>query len=92
MVVVVVVVLTRLIVGVVPGGVSMHELLLWLLFPVIKALHEFGHASAAKAGGGEVHDLGIMFLVLMPVPYVEASSANVFPSKFKSIGSRKRLE
>ena len=43
---------------------------LYLVFPVIKALHEMGHASATKAGGGEVHDLGIIFLVLLPVPYV----------------------
>jgi putative peptide zinc metalloprotease protein len=57
--------------------------LLWLVFPVIKALHELGHAFATKAGGGEVHDLGIMFLVLMPVPYVEASASTVFRSKYQ---------
>ncbi|MBL8483347.1 MAG: peptidase M50 [Rhodocyclaceae bacterium] len=58
-------------------------LLLWLVFPIIKALHELGHATAAKAGGGEVHDMGIMLLVLMPVPYVEASAATVFRSKYR---------
>lgn len=57
-------------------------LLLWLVFPVIKALHEFGHAAAVKRGGGEVHDLGVVMLVLVPVPYVEASAATVFKSKF----------
>ena len=56
-------------------------LLLWLVFPAIKALHELGHAYATKAGGGEVHDMGLMFLVLMPVPYVEASASSVFKSK-----------
>ncbi|WP_159605307.1 peptidase M50 [Hydrogenophaga sp. PBL-H3] len=56
-------------------------LLLWLVFPALKALHELGHAYATKAGGGEVHDMGLMFLVLMPVPYVEASAATVFRSK-----------
>jgi putative peptide zinc metalloprotease protein len=55
---------------------------LYLIFPVLKALHELGHASATKAGGGEVHDLGIIFLVLVPVPYVEASAASVFKSKY----------
>ncbi len=54
---------------------------LYLTFPVIKLLHELGHASAVKAGGGEVHDLGIILLVLLPVPYVEASGASVFKSK-----------
>lgn len=56
-------------------------LLLWLCFPVIKLLHELGHAYAVKAGGGEVHDMGILLLVFMPVPYVEASAANGFRSK-----------
>ena len=57
-------------------------LLLWLVFPLIKALHELGHATATKAGGGEVHDIGIILLVMMPVPYVEASAATVFKSKY----------
>src|SRR5262245_20932918 len=56
---------------------------LYLTFPVIKALHELGHATATKARGGEVHDLGIIFLVLLPVPYVEASAATVFKSKYQ---------
>ena len=58
-------------------------LLLYLLFPLIKALHELGHATATKAGGGEVHDMGIVLLVLLPVPYVEASAATVFKSKYQ---------
>jgi len=57
-------------------------LLLWLVFPLIKALHELGHAAATKRGGGEVHDLGVLMLVLMPIPYVEASASTVFKSKF----------
>jgi putative peptide zinc metalloprotease protein len=56
-------------------------LILGLVFPLLKALHELGHACAVKAWGGEVHDMGVMFLVLMPVPYVDASTANAFPSK-----------
>lgn len=60
-----------------------HNLvLLWLVFPVIKLLHELGHATATKAGRGEVHDIGILFLVLMPVPYVEASASTTFKSKY----------
>ncbi len=56
---------------------------LWLAFPLVKALHELGHASATKAWGGEVHDMGVMLLVLFPVPYVEASAASVFRSKYR---------
>jgi putative peptide zinc metalloprotease protein len=58
-------------------------LMLWLVFPFIKAMHELGHASATKAGGGEVHDMGVILLVLIPVPYVEASAATVFKSKYE---------
>ena len=57
-------------------------LLLALVFPIVKALHEFGHATATRAGGGEVHDMGLMLLVLMPVPYVDASSATVMRSRW----------
>lgn len=53
-------------------------LLLVLVFPVVKALHELGHAFAVKAWGGEVHEMGVMLLVLMPIPYVDASAASAF--------------
>jgi putative peptide zinc metalloprotease protein len=55
--------------------------LIWLGYPVIKLLHEFGHAYAVRTWGGEVHQMGIMFLVFMPIPYVDASSATAFPSR-----------
>lgn len=57
--------------------------LMALIFPLIKALHELGHASATRAAGGEVHDMGLMLLVLMPVPYVDASAANVLRSRWR---------
>ncbi|MDM8557936.1 hypothetical protein [Candidatus Parabeggiatoa sp. HSG14] len=56
-------------------------IIMLLLFPVIKFLHELGHAFTVKQGGGEVHELGILILVFMPLPYVEASSASAFPDK-----------
>jgi len=55
--------------------------LIWLIYPVIKALHELGHGYAAKRWGGEVHDMGIMLLVFAPVPYVDASCASAFSDK-----------
>src|SRR5262249_9744716 len=42
--------------------------LLWFVYPVVKALHELGHAYAVKKWGGEVHEIGVMLLVLSPVP------------------------
>ncbi len=56
-------------------------LVLWLIYPVVKAFHEFGHGYAVKINGGEVHEIGIMFLVLFPVPYVDASAASGFRDK-----------
>jgi len=57
--------------------------LLWFVYPVVKALHELGHAYATRKWGGEVHEIGIMLLVLSPVPYVDASSAWGFRDKRK---------
>jgi putative peptide zinc metalloprotease protein len=57
--------------------------LLWFLFPIIKVLHELGHAFAVKVFGGEVHEMGIMLLVFSPVPYVDASASSAFPSKWQ---------
>jgi putative peptide zinc metalloprotease protein len=63
---------------------STHNLLLvWLIFPFVKILHELGHAFATKIWGGEVHEMGITLLVLTPVPYVDASSSSAFPNKRK---------
>jgi putative peptide zinc metalloprotease protein len=58
-------------------------ILLWVIYPFLKAFHEFGHAFAIRILGGEVHEMGIMFLVLTPVPYVDASSALAFRSKWE---------
>ncbi len=54
---------------------------LWFVYPAVKAFHELGHGYAVKMNGGEVHDIGIMFLVLIPVPYVDASAASGFRDK-----------
>ncbi len=58
-------------------------LLFGILYPIVKVVHELGHAYATKLWGGEVHETGIMFLVLMPIPYVDASAASVFASKWR---------
>ena len=56
-------------------------LIIWFVYPFIKGIHELGHGFAVKKWGGEVHELGIMLLVMMPVPYVDASAASSFRSK-----------
>lgn len=61
---------------------AQNLLLIWLLYPLIKFLHELGHALATKHWGGEVHDMGVLFIVFIPIPYVEASSSHQFPNKY----------
>jgi putative peptide zinc metalloprotease protein len=58
-------------------------LMIALTFPVLKMLHELGHGFAVKAFGGAVHEIGVMFLVFMPMPYVDASAASEFRSKWR---------
>lgn len=56
-----------------------------LLYPIIKLLHELGHAFSARHYGGEVHEMGISFLVFMPIPYVDVSTINFLRSKYQRI-------
>lgn len=62
---------------------SSNLLVMLAVYPVIKLLHELGHGFAAKRWGGAVRELGLMFLIFAPVPYVEASSSAAFPSKYR---------
>jgi len=67
--------------------------LLWLYacFAVIKGIHELGHGVACKKFGhsegtsGEVHTIGIMLLVLTPMPYVDATSSWSFRRKWRRV-------
>jgi putative peptide zinc metalloprotease protein len=58
-------------------------LVLFLVYPFVKAIHELGHGYAVKRWGGEVHEIGVMFLVFIPVPYVDASAATAYPVKWQ---------
>lgn len=57
-------------------------ILLVLTYPIVKALHELGHCYAVKKWGGEVHEMGLMFLIFIPVPYVDASASAAFSNKW----------
>jgi putative peptide zinc metalloprotease protein len=55
--------------------------LLWCCYPLVKLLHELAHAVAIKVHGGQVHEIGVLFLVFIPVPYVDAAAASAMPDK-----------
>lgn len=59
--------------------------LLYLGIAIIKIFHELGHASICKRFGGEVHTIGIMFLLFIPLPYVDATSSWSFNQKWRRI-------
>jgi putative peptide zinc metalloprotease protein len=62
-----------------------YLMLMWLCYPLIKALHELGHGLAVKAWGGEVREAGVSLLLLVPAPFVDASAASAFPEKYRRV-------
>lgn len=46
-----------------------------LLYPSTKILHELAHGLSLRRNGGLVPEAGISFLVLFPLPYVDATDA-----------------
>lgn len=59
-----------------------HALLFFMIYPPLKLLHECAHALAVKRAGGAVHETGIALMVLLPLPYVDASASALFADKY----------
>ncbi len=55
------------------------------IYPVTKLLHEAGHGTAIKRWGGRVHECGVILLLLLPVPYVDASASAAFRGKWQRV-------
>ena len=49
--------------------------LLYLSIFGLKVFHEMAHAIVCKRYGGEVHSMGLMFIVFTPLPYIDASAS-----------------
>jgi putative peptide zinc metalloprotease protein len=58
-------------------------LYMWAALGVIKILHEFGHGISCKRFGGEVHEMGLLFLVLTPCLYCNVTDAWMLPNKWR---------
>jgi len=57
----------------------------WCSLAVVKVIHEFGHGLTAKHFGGEVHEMGMLFLVMTPALYCDVTDSWLLPSKWKRI-------
>ncbi len=60
-------------------------LLLYVALIGTKLLHELGHGLFCRKYGGEVHTLGVMFLIFTPVPYVDVTSSWSFRNRWQRI-------
>lgn len=49
--------------------------LTWILFIGVKIVHEFGHAFTCKRFGGEVHEMGFMFILFTPYLFCNVSDS-----------------
>ena len=56
--------------------------LTWFL---LKLVHELAHGLACKKFGGSVRSCGAMFLLFIPLPYVDVTSSWSFPDKYQRI-------
>ena len=59
----------------------------WLAFVVSKVAHELAHGFTCKHFGGEVHDLGLLILVLTPCLYCDISDAWTFESRWRKFAT-----
>ncbi|HMF12033.1 MAG TPA: site-2 protease family protein [Gemmataceae bacterium] len=58
---------------------------LWVALGLVKIIHEFGHGLSCKAFGGEVHEMGALFLCFSPCLYANVSDAWTLPNKWHRI-------
>ena len=69
-----------------PRIVSPHNLgwilLTWL---ILKCVHETAHGLACKRFGGTVREMGVLFILLVPLPYVDVTSTWRFASRLHRI-------
>ncbi|CAN5371742.1 hemolysin D [soil metagenome] len=55
----------------------------WLMYPVIKSVHELAHGLAVRRWGGQVRQAGVTLFMLSPVPFVNASAADGFRHRYQ---------
>ena len=58
----------------------------WLVYPVMKVLHELAHGLVIRHWGAQVPQWGVTLLMGMPVPYVDAGASVALPSRWQRAG------
>jgi len=58
-----------------------YALMFMLIYPAMKLIHEFSHGLILKHFRGETHEMGIALMVLLPIPYVDATTSSLLPNK-----------
>lgn len=59
--------------------------IVWCVMILVKIVHEFGHGLSCKHFGGEVHEMGAMFILFSPFLFCNATDSWVFKEKWKRI-------
>ncbi|NNK96614.1 MAG: biotin/lipoyl-binding protein [Desulfobacterales bacterium] len=60
-------------------------IVIWLIWFSLKLFHELFHALVCRRYGGRVYDAGFLFILFIPLTYVNATSSWNFPSKWQRI-------
>ena len=69
-----------------PDFMTLHNLIwLWVTLVGVKIVHEFAHGLMCKHYGGEVHDMGAMFIILTPFLFCDATDSWMFRNKWHKI-------
>lgn len=65
-------------------GLLAPDNLAWFFIALffLKLLHEFGHATMCKRFGGQVHSMGVMMLILTPLPFMDATASWTFRNRW----------
>jgi putative peptide zinc metalloprotease protein len=69
------------------NGIIARDNWLWLglVWVGLKVLHEFGHGIYCRHFGARVREIGVIFILFMPMGYVDAAASLGLPSRWRRI-------
>lgn len=62
-----------------------NVLFLSVIWILLKLLHELSHALACKRYGGGVYDFGVLFILFIPLTYINATTSWSFTTRWQRI-------